>query len=295
MGPGWYKEDQFSLLITALLSLGNETTPISGFLAQTAALLDAASGEMTFQRFVRYAKKDFIKALSLRGDFSHAVEYYIVQTYGTLEQIYEDATDGEMDRLSQFEGSRYPGNALDEQDAVLEIIMLAIPEANWSICWALLETFQYGDNRHLKDYAKAYAIIMNKMQGDGQALEEMFNRIGLICESDVIGTSRSEFLSTISSTLGLELNQSFNSMFGPILAPNKPDTIPETPSSSITQNDILLPGTFGAHQSISTAHESLANAERQLRRSNTIAACKSALEGLRQLQDGGWSLWTNST
>lgn len=295
MGPGWYKEDQFSLLITALLSLGNETTPISGFLAQTAALLDAASGEMTFQRFVRYAKKDFIKALSLRGDFSHAVEYYIVQTYGTLEQIYEDATDGEMDRLSQFEGSRYPGNALDEQDAVLEIIMLAIPEANWSICWALLETFQFGDNRHLKDYAKAYAIIMNKMQGDSQALEEMFNRIGLICESDVIGTSRSEFLSTISSTLGLELNQSFNAMFGPILAPNKPDTFPETPSSSITQNDILLPGTFGAHQSISTAHESLANAERQLRRSNTIAACKSALEGLRQLQDGGWSLWTNST
>lgn len=295
MGPGWYKEDQFSLLNTALLSLGNDTTSITGILAQTAALLDAASGEMTFQRFVRYAKKDFIKALSRRGDFSHAVEYYIIQTHGTLEQIYEDATDGEMDRLSQFEGSRYPGNALDEQDAILEIIITAIPEVNWSISWALLEIYQFGDNRHLKNYAKAYATIMNKMQDDGNALEEMFSRIGLICESDVIEANRSEFLSTISSALCLKLNQSFNTLFGPIFASIKPEIAPETESSSITQNDILLPGTFGAHQSISTAHESLVNAERQLRRSNTSAACESALEGLRQLQDGGWSLWTNST
>ncbi|MCW6638697.1 hypothetical protein [Yersinia ruckeri] len=123
----------------------------------------------------------------------------------------------------------------------------------------------------------------------------MFNRLGLICESDIIKSNRAEFLSTISSALSLKLNQSFNTLFGSILTTNMSKRAQGTESPSTDHSDILLPGTFGAHQSISTAHEYLVNAERQFRRSNNSAACESALEGLRQLQDGGWSLWSNST
>lgn len=54
MGPSWYKEDQLQLINRAA-KLGNslENKQICNY----ATLLDLASGEMTFQRYVRVEKR----------------------------------------------------------------------------------------------------------------------------------------------------------------------------------------------------------------------------------------------
>lgn len=295
MGPGWYKEDQFSLLNTALKCLDTNTDLNTGILSQIASLLDAASGEMTFQRFVRYAKRDFIAALCQHGSFAHAIDYYIIQTYGSLEQLYDDATQGEMDRLSPFEGARFPGGMLDEQDALCQIITAAIPQADWSICWALLETFQFGDNRHLHIFAEAYALIMNKMQDDTNAISEMSQRLLLICEADVEQSQRLEFLSFILKSLTPPLKHSIQVLFSTEIS-SEPTEEPTTQEAPQHDNDALvLPGTFGTQSSMATAREELLNANRQLRRRNKRKAREAAVSGLRHIQNGGWTIWANST
>lgn len=77
-------------------------------LVRFAGLLDSAGGEMTFQRFVRYAKRDFLEHCA-RGDFSNAVNYFIKQTYGTLEQMHQEVTRGDIDRVSELKGTRFLG------------------------------------------------------------------------------------------------------------------------------------------------------------------------------------------
>ena len=72
MAPSWYKEDQMSLITDVI-----ELTPFIDIetICKYAVLLDAASGEMTFQRYVRQEKESFIGSLTKHGYLSVAIEY----------------------------------------------------------------------------------------------------------------------------------------------------------------------------------------------------------------------------
>jgi hypothetical protein len=307
MGPSWYKEDQFGLMITALESSSHDVSIESGVLSHIAGLLDAAGGEMTFQRFVRYAKRDLIGALCERGDFVNAVSYFIRQTYGTLKQLYDEATQGDMDRVSLLRGSRFPGGALDEQDSIWCIIKSAIPAGNWPLCWTLLEIFQFGDSRHHDNYAKAYALLMQKAREDRDATAVMIKRLELICESEVEREQRSNFLFSVEGHLPDELKGQFESLLG--LSPNSPNTSEgksdKIPSDSIENGNeglteerqardaLLMPGTFGTQDSIQDAKDALAKAKRHLRRRNKSEAQNEVLSGIESIQSGGWPIWGN--
>lgn len=199
MGPNWYKEDQLGLAVSTLEAINIQAPLKEGVLSKIAALLEVSSGEMTFERFVRYAKRDFITALCLRGEFDKAIRYYIRQTYGSLEQMHADITKGEIDRLSELEGTRFPGTALDEQDAIVSIVKSAIPHLDWQLCWLVLETFQFGDSRHLANYAEVYGILLKNNQDDPSSIKQMFNRLEIICESEVSDNDRPEFLSALKN------------------------------------------------------------------------------------------------
>lgn len=304
MGPSWYKEDQFSLMLTALKSSNSVEQIESGVLPKIAGLLDAADGEMTFQRFVRYAKSQLIGALCERGDFANAVSYFIRQTYGTSEQLYKEVTQGNIDRVTQLRGTRFPGSALDEQASVLSIVKSAAPVGDWSLCWMLLEIFQFGDSRHQSDYAKAYALLMQKAQQDPDVTSEMMKRLELICESEVESDQRSEFVSSVQRYAPAELKDQFEELIG--IYPNTSeaelsqifsDTIDnekqELSEVQPSRDDFLLPGTFGTETSIQQAKDALSKAERYLRRHNKHEAQKEILVGLESIQSGKWSIWAS--
>jgi hypothetical protein len=302
MGPTWYKEDQFGLMTTALESSSPELIVESGVLSQIAGLLDEASGEMTFQRFVRYAKNDLIGALCERGDFTNAVNYFIRQTYGTSEQLYEEATQASIDRVSQLRGSRFPGNALDEQASIINIVKPAIPLGDWPLCWAVLEIFQFGDSRHQSNYAEAYALLMQEAQQDQDAIAEMMRRLELICESEIESEQRSDFLLSVQKHLPVELKDQFEKLFEvhpsisetefpQVLSETVDDKKENSTEEQQLRDEFLMPGTFGTQTSIQVAEGAFSEAERKLRRRNKLEAQEKIIAGLKSIQDGHWSIW----
>jgi hypothetical protein len=120
MGPSWYKEDQLSLMSGTLEALPATSSVALESLREIAGLLERASGEMTFQRFVRADKGSFIAELCRRSRYSDAVRYFQHQSCGTREQLHVQATNGNLDRISALVGMRFPGAALEEQAALLE-------------------------------------------------------------------------------------------------------------------------------------------------------------------------------
>lgn len=306
MGPSWYKEDQLGLSITVLESINTASPVEPEVLNQIAGLLDAAGGEMTFQRFVRYAKRDFIGVLCQRGAFSSAVNYFIRQTYGTLEQMYQDVTQGDIDRISALRGTRFPGTALDEQDSILSLITPLIPQADWQLCWALLECFQFGDSRHIDRFTRAYSLLIDKVSNDKTSLDLVLDRIEIICESEFNNLKdRSEFIASITSYLGEHLTAKFAIRFPDYTIQSDVDSsdYPLYKSSKSESrkaetkdvDTIPLPGTFGSSRSIEEANVALLNASRYLRRGNHSEAKKEVISAMNSIQDGGWSLWSGSS
>ncbi|MGR2868132.1 hypothetical protein [Vibrio vulnificus] len=306
MGPSWYKEDQLGLSITALESIDKEYIVEPEVICQIAGLLDAADGEMTFQRFVRYAKRDFIGALCQRGSVQSAVDYFIRQTYGTLEQMHQEVTRGDIDRVSTLKGTRFPGAALDEQDSILSLITPLIPRADWQLCWVLLECFQFGDSRHRDKFAHAYSLLINKLENDNALLDLALDRVEIICESEFDSLNdRSEFISSLASNLNEHVKNVFAARFPESIAQlgaNLIKTLSREGSKSDNReaetkdsDTIRLPGTFGSSNSIEEASVALSKASRHLLRKNNSEAKNEVISAMNAIQDGGWSIWNEST
>lgn len=163
MGPSWYKEDQLSLMSDALAALPETTAVVPATLAQIAAYLERASGEMTFQRYVRADKAAYIAQLYRRGLGASAVQYLQHQSCGSTQELFEQASLGDLDRVTPLKGIRFPGASLEEQATVLKLIQDSGPEVEWRLRWALLEVYHHGDARHLDDWGAAYAALINEL------------------------------------------------------------------------------------------------------------------------------------
>jgi len=146
MGPSWYKEDQLGLMVSTLSKMPASDN-IQNILPLVAGYLEHASGEMTFQRFVRYEKHAFLGELFRRNNYTGGCRYFKRQSCGSTAELLSDSQQGYVDKLSFMVGMRYPGGALDEQHAILEIVKNAIL-IDWRLRWALLEIFLCGDDRH---------------------------------------------------------------------------------------------------------------------------------------------------
>ncbi|MBP8542972.1 serine protease [Citrobacter freundii] len=287
MGPDWYKEDQFGLMITALRAMSKEGTIPQGLLARIACLLDMAGGEMTFQRYVRYARRDFAAALWQRGNFTQAAAYFMCQTYGTTAQLYAESTQGDIDRVSLLKGTRFPGGALDEQDVILNMVRFAVPMCDWALCWALLETYHFGDARHLDNYADAYAQMMISMQDSQDAMAMISQRLTLILEAELMPENRQLFLKSLRSALPAALRDKTD-FLNVYLSDNDSSSAQQSePPVNVVETQHAPPDVFVR------ASLALDEAERQLRRRNTSQAKNKAINALEMLQLEGWSVWSD--
>lgn len=310
MGPSWYKEDQLSLMTGALQSVPPGEPLGYGLLSRIAGSLEAASGEMTFQRFVRYDKAGLIGALSRRKDYSNSVSYFLRQSCGTAEQLFKEASEGEIDRVSLLRGMRFPGGALDEQDALYRMLTWAMSAAHWPLCWALLEIYQFGDKRHLERSAEAYARLAVHARDEDGAHSQMIDRLKIICEDELDEEKISEFLSGFRHHLSADLIEPFQEILekGNVssdgseleIAPYAPSSLDVSEGSEETfaaqdeseRDSIVVPGMFGTQSSIRKSDATLIRAERLLERGSALAAGTEAVSVLEQLQLGGWSIWS---
>jgi hypothetical protein len=310
MGPSWYKEDQLSLMTTALQGVPQDEPLEGGILSRVAGCLEIASGEMTFQRFVRYDKAELLGILCGRGDVLKAVRYFRRQSCGSAEQLLTEATAGEIDRVAPLKGMRFPGGALEEQDALYRMLESVGSAADWRICWALLEIYQFGDSRHLERSARGYARLAAQVGRERSALALMVERLIIICEDEFDDEQRASFISTLRDSLPSVLVGSFEEVLGeaneptdagfPAAAssfarphdPGDSSSLKEEQEESI-RNAFVMPGMFGTSDSTRESEAAVARAERHLARGNALAARDEALAALGLLQHGGWSIWGN--
>ena len=295
MGPSWYKEAQLGILVSSLRSIPKSSN-VNSLLPQIAGYLERSSGEMTFQRYVRHEKMLLIGELFKRGKSYQACEYFKRQVCGTLAELYSEACDGDMDRVSKMKGMRYPGGALDEQESILQIIC-NVEQVDWRLSWALLEIYQYGDTRHLSSYAKQYATLVNTIDIESPEISVAIARMKLVIGSELSLGQHIEFLEAFQD----KLDSTHLPLFTDILKPlSEQNTVSEkiTPKGENNADDrdddaFYMPGTFGKHSSSKEADEVLAKAEKKLARGNIEAAKQLSIEVLQILQQGGWSIWGN--
>jgi len=292
MGPTWYKEDQLGIVTEVLgnISVGEE---VGRRLPQIAGYLERASGEMTFQRFVRAEKSTLLGQIARQGKYRVALAYFRRQCCGSTAELWAEAQQGPIDKVGSLKGNRFPGGALDDQAAILALVGNS-GTVSWALRWALLEIFQCGDSRHLTDYAEAFAKIANEVG----AVPELVRRAELVSIAETPNDDRSTFASAFRRELKPELHAAFARVLAE-LPPIKPPE-PPLPRASREKGDdegdreLYHPGIFGRQKALREADKILEEAGRQWTLGNRNAAKSEAVKALQVTQEGGWGIWGNS-
>lgn len=162
MGPNWYKESQLTPINTTLQIL--KSKPDNDVIQNFASLLDFASGEMTFQRYVKHNKESFISSLILNGRLNEALEYYKFEVLPHPSIIIRNAEISNFDAPRLGDGYCLGARNITEQSGILNVLENATinPYLKWSLC----EIFTVNDDifRYIIDYGREIANALNEIE-----------------------------------------------------------------------------------------------------------------------------------
>lgn len=291
MGPTWYKEDQLGIMTKVLGSI-SASRDVVRRLPKVAGYLERASGEMTFQRYVRAEKSALVGQIARQAKFRAALAYFRRQCCGSTAELWAEAQQGPIDKLGPLKGNRHPGGAFDDQATVLSLVQNS-GRVSWTLRWALLEIFHCGDSRHVTDYARAFAQIANEVGG----LPELVRRAEIVTNAETPSDDRTSFASAFRSILKAELHTAFAT----VLVDLPPVELPRPPAPRVnreTDDDdagggLFKPGVFGLQSAIRDADKILEEAEKQWSLGNRKAAKVQSVKVLQTAQAGGWGIWGN--
>lgn len=315
LGPSWYKEDQMSLIGTSMLHLKNsDTLPVH--LKEIAGHLDYASGEMTFQRYVRHEKEEFIGKLCIIGRVKQAVEYYQDHVVPVPEKALHRAEAIQIDSPEPGQGYMFGAGGLDEQNCILEIIE-STPGIKALLKWAFCELFLIGDDRYFSRFAAVMSELLNQLDFTGSDDLKFYKRRLLrIFISDLSSIKRKEYLSYLQKHLTDSNYEDIVDMLekagvlqeeivdepdsGQMININEQDE--ETNSSeessselSNRESELFLPGTFGKSSAMSQLDQLLDIAVDAMEIENVQEAKNKIIAGLETVQSGGWDIWSSRT
>ena len=159
LGPNWYKEGQFQLIIDALEGVDEAEFSASRW-KSTVEILAYASGESTFQRYVRDAKAALIGHLASIGRRAEALAtywHYLLPSY-ELQKLRIRAVD--VDMTTDVSGGRFGVQEVEEQWAALELLS-GLDGASPLRRWAVLELFwPWGDDRDSDRFAAIFSGLL---------------------------------------------------------------------------------------------------------------------------------------
>ena len=165
MGPTWYKEAQLDLLNSTLSYLKSDRISLNKYVKDYASLLDSASGEMTFQRYVRYEKEDFISSLIVNGMLDLALEYFKQEILPPPELLINNAEQNTFDAPTVGNGYNLGARNFVEQSGILKILG-NIKGTSPYFKWALCKVFTINDdsNRYITSYGEHIAETLNEIE-----------------------------------------------------------------------------------------------------------------------------------
>ncbi|WP_338357462.1 serine protease [Yeosuana marina] len=165
MGPTWYKEAQLDLLNSTLSYLKSDSASHNKYLIDYASLLDYASGEMTFQRYVRYEKEGFISSLIVNDRLDSALEYFKQEILPSPALLIKNAEQNTFDAPNIGNGYTLGARNFVEQSGILKILE-NIEDTSPYLKWALCEIFTINDDnfRYITYYGEEIAKILNEIE-----------------------------------------------------------------------------------------------------------------------------------
>jgi len=302
MGPSWYKEGQFGLMTDTLKHMPAGDN-VLGALQRIAGYLERASGEMTFQRYVRAGKSDLIGELARRDLLSAAFAYFQRQTCGNPEQLMAESRTGIIDKPSPEKGGRFPGGALEEQDSILSLVRQA-KLVDWRIRWAVLEVYVCGDSRHTADYAEEFAALANEAAIRIDQIPSLVRRLETVAIAETSAELQRKFLRHFNVKLLPAYRPHFAHVSTDPQAAQAPDPgdeaeerpVPRQSDKVADQSDdfLFMPGVFGRQSAMKLAPSQLSAAQAQLDLGNRQAAKELAAALLAFLQKAEWNIWSDN-
>ena len=181
MGPTWYKEAQLAL-IDDCMDLNPDAATAGKYLDTFAGILDFASGEMTFQRYVRNEKEVFVSALTDVKDLESAIGYFKFEVIPPPDVLITNAESRIIDAPRLGDGY-LPGAAnISEPSAIGGLIDKG--ESPY-VRWFMTQVYVINDDvyRYLRDFAKRQAKCLNELQHDKAFLKLAKIQIQAIIDS----------------------------------------------------------------------------------------------------------------
>lgn len=292
LGPDWYKESQFSL-ITDVMSADPEGVSLGEVWREALEVLELASGECTFQRYVRYQKHDLISALAAQGNWSAAVGLIIHYLVGSPEIQLARLERTPNDRISAVKTGRFGVAEIEEQAAIAGIIA-SMPDDQSHRKWALLELALPLDSRRISDLGRHLDLLLQSQAG--ASFSDRFLRL---LRMDVAPDRRQQLCEELVECKGsaFVVHELLNRAVAlGMIKPFAKSTNSKTDPAPINHDgdELFLPGTFGKR----SAREELQNSHDEAikligRRQGTLARRK-LVAGLLAYQLDGWSVWLGS-
>lgn len=296
MGPTWYKEDQFSLINTALSIQDAEKGNRS--LQDFSKQLEFAAGELTFQRYVRVAQQKFIGNLARQGNIAAAISYYQYQTLPDPVQIIANAERSTVDAIRPGDGYVLGARNIVEASGIY--YLLKNTEADPLLMWAFTEVFYINHDiyRYIGQYATLQAKCIARLSSDESSPEFLFMRERLqacIINPD-IEQNRHHYIGELMEVLPqLEYDLLVASLSNSGISFPSPKTPlkERSPEEDAIYDSMNFPG-MGKHSNFCKIPDALARAKQQVELENKPAATKIIAEVFQVLHQGKSDIWMGS-
>jgi len=285
MGPSWYKEAQLGIINTSVSKVLPQKNSLT-ILQEFAAHLHHASGEMTFQRYVKQQQEKFVGDLAKAGFLNKSIEYFKYLLFPDYQTIIKNAESGVIDMPYKGEGYVLGARAIEEQSGVLSILK-SIECKDSLIAWGICELFILGDDRYIGDYTKLQANILNNFEEcESNKLDIVLKRLPRFVVTEINDEYRDEYLHGLYRELSdsnVEKVKSYLEEVGFSLSkPSKEDE--EIPLSSTTDKKDPLDLLTDAKQ----------DAQKKLNTENKSGARKIIIESLERIQNQKYGIWSSN-
>lgn len=286
MGPSWYKEAHLGIINSAVSNI----TPKNGdhsYLQKFAAHLDIASGEMTFQRYVKQQQEEFVGDLAKIGFLDKSIAYFKHLLFPNYKIVIDNAESGKVDMPYLGYGYVLGARAIEEQSGMLEMLR-SIDCKGSLIAWGLSELFILGDDRYLHGYAKVQANIINYIENNEVLrLDLLLNRLSKFVVTEVDDEYRYEYLNNLFSDLSPTNLAKLKSYL---------DSVGMNPSKSkqvgIDEEETISFDVKGIEDPLDILLKSKEEAQKKLNVENKSEARKIIIEALKEVQNQKYGIWS---
>ena len=299
MGPLWYKEAQYSLLEQSIENMQKEDID-EQIIKQSMTILDAASGGMTFERYIRTTKESLIEIIWQKGKYRLALDCMNVQLLPKEWQAMAMSSYEPVDQKHNLVGNYRVANCIFPQRMMYSILNDSnIPD---DFRWAFSEICMLVERRNFHQDIKIQADILAM---GGSQKKNYYDRIVnvLVCDASQYYCKEllalyEEYLTEDEYEVVVELLEEYT---GQIYAEEKSrvkidETSIELDGSAIEsdeKDELYLPGTWGKRGAIKQAEQVWNEIQKEEKKQNISKIKDLCKEIIKIEEDNGWSIWNH--